>query len=110
MNPLMNNMIRLPLEIVGGEGVKLIDSNGVQYYDLFNDSGTASLGYTKPIEEMAKFAQSGIPHRVPNLFTSPQRTQIAERLCSIFRMDSLYFSNSGTESVEAAIKLTRKYW
>lgn len=79
--------------------------------DFFSDTGTASLGYNHPahIEALQRIATERIPIHLPNIVLCDERERAAERLCGVTGMDKVFFCNSGTESVEAAIKLARLY-
>lgn len=80
----------------------------VEFLDFFTDVGTASLGYDAPEhQEVLKRLIDGVPIHAPNLYRSPERERAAKRLCQATDMHRVFFCNSGTEAVEAAIKLAR---
>ena len=111
-SPFMNTIDRLPLDIVSGDGCRLIDAEGRSYLDFWGDEGVASLGYASPIVQsvFAKFATTATPHRLPDAYPNELRTRAAAMLCKAARYDQAFFCNSGAEANEAAIKLARRYW
>lgn len=94
-----------------GYGVWLDSGEDMGALDFFADVGTASLGYGGP-EHQAVFnhmINESIPVHAPNLYRFKDRDLAAKGLCEITGMDRVFFCNSGTEAVEAAIKLARLY-
>lgn len=87
-------------------GQNLLTTDGRLLIDWFMDTGTVSLGY-RPLELVSLISEYTFPH-LPNMVTYPMREHVAERLCRRARMDKVFFCNSGTEAVEAAIKIARK--
>lgn len=81
------------------------------YLDFFADVGTASLGYHSGEHQkaLARLVTENIPLHAPNLYCFRERDRAAERLTRLTNMDKVFFCNSGTEAVEAAIKLARKF-
>ncbi len=111
MSYLMSNYSRLPVKFVKGEGVYLYDEEGKKYLDLIAGVGVNSLGHAHPeiVEILASQARELI--HVSNLFENPWQEELAEKLVKEFHSPAkVFFCNSGTESVEAALKLARKYW
>jgi acetylornithine/N-succinyldiaminopimelate aminotransferase len=107
----MNSIARQPATFVRGVGPYLITDKGDHYLDFFCDVGTASLGYnsdtmTRALEKMLRY---GIPIHAPNRYGFSDRTSAAKRICAMADMDKVFLCNSGTEAVEAAIKLARLY-
>lgn len=109
MSNLMNTLKFKNLEFVGGKGPYLVDSAGNCYLDFFTDVGTASLGYGCREHRVAAHALIDNVIHAPNLFQYDSRNSASKRLCEATGMDKVFWCNSGTESVEAAIKLARKY-
>ena len=111
MSYLMNNYSRLPVKFVKGEGVYLYDEEGKRYLDLIAGVGVNSLGHSPPeIAEIISSQAKELIH-VSNLFENPWQEELAEKLVREFHTSGkVFFCNSGTESVEAALKLARKYW
>lgn len=102
----MSTLAFRDVSFVDGRGATLLDSEGRQFIDFFADVGTASLGYKAPEHLWA--ARTGALVHLPNLYGNPLRDEAAARLCAATAMDHVFFCNSGTEAVEAAIKLARK--
>lgn len=110
---LMGNIVRMPLVAGLASGATFQETeSGRSLLDFWGDEGVASMGYnTREFHEaMSEFLASGIPHRLPDVYPHEIRWKAAEMICSRTGMDRLFYSNSGTEANEAAIKLARKYW
>jgi acetylornithine/N-succinyldiaminopimelate aminotransferase len=109
---LMGNIVRMPLTITKARGSEILDyENDAVLLDFWGDEGVASLGYGEVFNDAVQgFIESGQPHRLPDVYPHELRWKAAEAICSRTGMDRLFFSNSGTEANEAAIKLARKYW
>ena len=115
---LMGNIVRMPLVIGQARGPRLevmpegleIESHTI--LDFWGDEGVASLGYNSDEfrAAMAQFLNAEHPQRLPDVYPHALRWKAAEVICSRTGMDRLFYSNSGTEANEAAIKLARKYW
>jgi acetylornithine aminotransferase/acetylornithine/N-succinyldiaminopimelate aminotransferase len=101
---------RAPITFVRGQGVKLYDAEGREYFDLLSGIGVASLGHGHPglARVIAEQAQTLI--HTSNLFYHPYQGQLAERLASLSGLPRAFFCNSGTEAVEACLKFARRYW
>jgi acetylornithine aminotransferase/acetylornithine/N-succinyldiaminopimelate aminotransferase len=100
---------RNPILFVGGEGVHLIDEHGAKYLDLLSGIGVNALGYGHPAIERAIAEQSKRLIHTSNLFYHPGQAELALRLAEMSGLDRAFFSNSGTEAWEAAMKLARAY-
>ncbi|MBT9329806.1 aspartate aminotransferase family protein [Paracidobacterium acidisoli] len=100
---------RNPILFVRGEGVYLIDENGERYLDLLSGIGVNALGYAHPAIETAIAQQSSRLIHLSNLFYHEGQAKLAERLTKAGGMDRAFFCNSGTEAMEAALKLARAY-
>lgn len=110
---LMGNIVRMPLIAGLASGATFQETlSGRSLLDFWGDEGVASMGYNTAEfhNAMEEFLKSGQPHRLPDVYPHELRFQAAEIICSRTGMDRLFFSNSGTEANEAAIKLARKYW
>ena len=94
---------------VGGDGVYLIDEYGNRYLDLLSGIGVNALGYGHPAIERAIAEQSRKLLHISNLYYHPGQAALAARLTERTGMDRAFFSNSGTEAWEAALKLARLY-
>ncbi|HTZ90112.1 MAG TPA: aspartate aminotransferase family protein [Alloacidobacterium sp.] len=100
---------RNPILFVRGEGVYLVDENGDRYLDLLSGIGVNALGYGHPAVENAIAEQSKRLIHISNLFFHEGQAELALRLTEAGGMDRAFFSNSGTEAWEAALKLARVY-
>ena len=101
---------RLPVTFVRGEGVRLFDVEGREYLDLLSGIGVASLGHAHPGLAQAIADQAQTLLHTSNLFFHPLQGQAAERLANLSGLSRAFFCNSGTEAVEACLKLARRYW
>ncbi len=100
---------RHTLEIVRGEGAHLWDSAGRRYLDLGASHGTANVGHANPEVVAALARQARELLQLAGSFASPVRTEFIRALTATLPapLDRVFLSNSGTESVEAAIKFAR---
>ena len=101
---------RNAVTLVRGEGVRLFDANGREYYDLLSGIGVAALGHAHPGLARAVADQAKTLIHTSNLFFHPLQGQLAERLASLSGLPRAFFCNSGTEAVEACLKFARRYW
>jgi len=96
-----------PIEIQDADGIYLIDKNGKRYLDAVSGLGVNLLGYNHP--EINKVLSENHPIlHLSSLYLSDVKEDVAEILCEFTEMDNVFFSNSGTESVEGAIKFAWK--
>ena len=102
---------RAPVCFVRGEGSTLYDQDGKAYTDLFAGIAINSLGYNHPAVTDAIIAQAkaGVLHTSNIYYVEPQ-AQLAELLCKHTFADRVFFSNSGAEANEGAMKLACKYF
>ena len=102
---------RAPVCFVRGEGSTLYDQDGKAYTDLFAGIAVNSLGYNHPAVTDAIIAQAkaGVLHTSNIYYVEPQ-AQLAELLCKHTFADRVFFSNSGAEANEGAMKLACKYF
>jgi acetylornithine aminotransferase len=100
---------RLPVSFTRGEGVRLWDSDGVSYLDALGGIAVAVLGHAHPEVAEAICEQSRSLIHSSNLYRIEEQEKLGERLCRIAGMKQAFFSNSGAEANEAAIKLARRY-
>lgn len=101
---------RNPINFVKGQGVRLFDSDGKEYFDLLSGIGVASLGHAHPGIARAIADQAQTLVHTSNLFFHPLQGQVAERLASLSGLPRAFFCNSGAEAVEACLKFARRYW
>jgi len=100
---------RIPLCFVRGEDVYLFDTEGKQYTDFLSGIATCCLGYS---DEGFKAALNGAVDNLlhtSNIFYIEAQAKAAKLLCEATGMENVFFSNSGAEAVEGAMKLARKY-
>jgi len=101
---------RNPISFVRGQGVRLFDSDGREYFDLLSGIGVASLGHAHPGVARAIAEQATELLHTSNLFFHPLQGQVAERLAALSGLPRTFFCNSGAEAVEACLKFVRRYW
>ena len=106
---LIHTYDRFPVLFVAGEGVHLIDENGNRYLDLLSGIGVNALGYGSKVIEDAIAQQSRTLINASNYYFNDKMAGLAERVTRLTGMDRVYFSNSGCEAVEAALKLARAH-
>lgn len=102
---------RMPVCFVRGEGCTLYDQDGKAYTDLFAGIAVNALGYRHPVitEALVAQAEAGVLH-TSNLFYVQPQAELAALLCRHTFADRVFFSNSGAEANEGAIKLACKYF
>ena len=100
---------RFPVEIVSGKGSVATDSNGKEYIDLGSGIGVTSFGFCDEAWIAAVTAQLGAVQHASNLYYTEPCGKLAEMLCERTGMKKVFFSNSGAEANECAIKVARKY-
>ena len=101
---------RQPVTFVRGEGIRLYDADGHEYFDLLSGIGVASLGHAHQGLANAIAEQAKTLIHTSNLFFHPLQGQVAERLASLSGLSRSFICNSGTEAVEACLKFARRYW
>ncbi len=106
---LLHTYNRFPVVFDHGEGVKLYDLNGKEYLDFCAGIAVFALGYGNKEYNDALKAQIDKLIHTSNLFYSVPATQAAEGLAKVSGMDRVFFTNSGAEAIEGAIKSARKY-
>jgi acetylornithine/N-succinyldiaminopimelate aminotransferase len=104
---LLHTYERNPYLFVSGNGVYLRDEGGNDYLDLLSGIGVSALGYAHPAVEEAIAVQSKRLIHTSNLFFHEHTAELALRLTEISGLDRVFFTNSGTEAWEAALKLSR---
>ncbi len=109
MSHVMNTYARLPVSFVRGEGVWLWDSEGKRYLDGLSGIAVNTLGHAHPRLTAALTAQIGKLIHCSNVYQISEQEQLADKLCGLSNMQEVFFSNSGCEANEAAIKLARLY-
>ena len=105
----MPTFARVHLAFERGEGVWLISTDGERYLDFTSGVAVNALGHAHPHLVAALTEQAQKLWHVSNLYEIPEAEHVAERLCAASFADVVFFSNSGAEAVEGAIKTARKY-
>ncbi len=100
---------RYPLVLEKGEGVYLYDTEGKQYLDFAAGIAVQGLGYHYPGYDEALKAQIDKLMHTSNLFYNILAMEAAEKLTKASGMSKVFFTNSGTEAIEGALKAARKY-
>ena len=105
---LLNNYSSPNIQIIQGEGVYLKDSDGNIYLDFLSGIAVNALGHSHPAIVEAVKKQIGILDHVSNLYSNDAAEELSMKLIEISGIDGkVFFCNSGAESIEAAIKLSR---
>jgi acetylornithine aminotransferase len=100
---------RIPLEIDRGEGVYLFTKDGTRYLDMFSGLAVNALGYAHPGVVAAITEQAKRYTHLSNYYLQEPQLLLAEQLVKHSGFERVFFSNSGTESIEGAIKIARKW-
>ncbi|MEI4232158.1 aspartate aminotransferase family protein [Roseovarius sp. D22-M7] len=101
---------RAPLAFVKGEGSWLIEADGRRFLDLGAGIAVNALGHAHPDLVAALTEQAGALWHSSNLFEIPRQQELADRLVEASFADTVFFTNSGTESCELAVKMARKHF
>ncbi len=101
---------RAPLSFVKGEGSWLIEADGRRFLDLGAGIGVNALGHANPALIKALSDQAGLLWHTSNLYEIPQQQALADKLVAHTFADTVFFTNSGTEACEMAVKMARKYF
>ena len=109
ITPLMPVYPRSPVRPVRGEGVYLYGEQGEKYLDFAAGIAVNVLGHGHPHLTQAIQQQAATLIHVSNLYGSPQGEALAQRLVDLTFADTVFFTNSGVEAVECAIKTARRY-
>jgi acetylornithine/N-succinyldiaminopimelate aminotransferase len=106
---ILHTYKRLPIEIDHADGVYIYGKDGKKYLDFFGGIAVNALGYNNPRVKAAIFGQVERYMHVSNLFYMDVQVELAEAICGISRYPKVFLTNSGTEAIEAAIKIARKW-
>ncbi|WP_272010259.1 aspartate aminotransferase family protein [Roseovarius sp. ZX-A-9] len=101
---------RAPLSFVKGEGSWLIEADGRRFLDLAAGIAVNALGHAHPVLVAALTAQAGQLWHTSNLYQIPQQQELADRLVEATFADTVFFTNSGTEACELAVKMARRHF
>ena len=100
---------RFPVAFVRGEGMHLYDAEGRKYLDFAAGIAVHALGHAHPVFTAAVKEQVGTLIHTSNLYYHDQLAEASRKLAEAAEMDKVFFTNSGTEAIEGAIKAARKY-
>ena len=106
-NALMNNYGQRTLTLVKGEGAYVWDDKGKKYLDALAGIAVCGLGHAHPAVTAAVTAQAQTLVHCSNLYNIPTQEALANKLSALSGMSKMFFSNSGAEANEAAIKIAR---
>ena len=106
---LMHTYAPLPIIITHGEGSCLFDENNKKYIDFTSGIGVSSVGYNNKKLNKAILNQLNSFAHLSNIFLSTPTVELANKLTTISKMSKVFFSNSGAEANEGALKLAKKY-
>jgi len=106
---LLSTYDRNPILFVSGKGVHIVDENGTKYLDLLSGIGVNALGYGHPVIQEAIARQSHALIHTSNLYYHEGQAELALRLTERTGLDRVFFSNTGTEAWEGALKLARAH-
>ncbi len=104
---LMNTYAALPVAFERGEGAWLWDQEGKRYLDAISGLGVCALGHAHPEVTRVISDQAGRLIHTANLTRIPWQEKLADALAKITGMDRVFVTNSGTEAIECALKITR---
>lgn len=100
---------RQPISFVRGRGTYLYTADGTEYLDALTGIAVCGLGHSHPEVTQAIAEQAATLIHTSNLFEVPWQTAAAQKLAQVAGMEEIFFSNSGAESNEGAIKIARKF-
>jgi acetylornithine/succinyldiaminopimelate/putrescine aminotransferase len=100
---------RAPLAFERGRGARLFSTTGDEYLDCVAGIATCGLGHAHPVLVEALKTQGEKLWHVSNIYTIPEQEVLADKLCAATFADVVFFTNSGTEAIECALKAARRY-
>ncbi len=106
---LIQNYARYPVVLHRGKGCVLYDTNGKKYLDLVSGLGVNALGHAHPRILKVLKQQAGLLIHCSNLYYHEYQGPLAKRLAEITGLERTFFCNSGTEAIEAGLKMIRAY-
>ncbi|MCB1338736.1 MAG: aminotransferase class III-fold pyridoxal phosphate-dependent enzyme, partial [Maritimibacter sp.] len=108
--PVLPTYNRVPLTFERGEGAWLTTTDGRRFLDLGAGIAVNALGHAHPALVAALTEQANKLWHVSNLYEIPGQEKLAAGLVDATFADTVFFTNSGTEALELAVKMVRKYW
>jgi predicted acetylornithine/succinylornithine family transaminase len=106
---LLQNYARYPLVLVRGKGVHVYDTEGRRYLDFITGIGVNALGHAHPRIMKVVRQQAGLLIHSSNLYYHPYQGPLAKRLAEMSGLPRVFFCNTGTESVEGALKMAKSH-
>jgi acetylornithine/N-succinyldiaminopimelate aminotransferase len=106
---LMNTYKRPPVVFTHGRGCRLYDSSGREYLDFLGGIAVNALGYSHPRLVRVIRREAGRAVHLSNLFHNPYQGPLARKLAEWSGLERVFFTNSGTEAIDGALKLARAY-
>jgi len=106
---MMKTYRRPPVVFTHGKGARLYDSTGREYLDFIGGIAVNALGYAHSRMVKVIRREAGRATHVSNLFHNPYQGPLAHKLAQWSGLDRVFFSNSGSEAIEGALKLARAY-
>ena len=106
---LMNTYRRPPVVFTHGRGCRLYDSRGREYLDFLGGIAVNALGHAHPRLVRVIRREAGRAIHLSNLFQNPYQAPLARKLVEWSGLDRIFFTNSGTEAIDGALKLARAY-
>ncbi len=106
---VMSTYDRFPVLFKSGRGMVLTDDTGKRYLDFLSGIGVNLLGHTHPAIKRAIVKQAGTMLHISNLYYHDYQAALAQELTKISGLDRVFFTNSGTEAIEGALKLARAH-
>ena len=100
---------RFPVVFEKGNGVHIYDTDGKEYLDFASGIGVMAFGYNDGEYKQALMDQIDKITHTSNLYYHPPMISAAKKLCQVSGMDKVFFTNSGAEAIEGAIKTAKKY-
>ena len=110
MSAIMNVYRRFPVAFVKGEGAWLIDDQGRRHLDFCSGIAVTALGHCHPALVRALCDQAHRLWHTSNLYRIPEQERLAARLAQASGLERVFFTNSGVEAMECAIKTVRKHF
>ncbi len=107
---LFGTYARTPLAFERGEGVRLYTSRGEEFLDFNSGIGVNALGHSNPLVRKALTEQGNRLWHVSNIYTIPEAERLAQKLVEETFAEAVFFTNSGAEAVECAIKTARHHF
>ena len=105
----MNNYAPMAVTFSHGDGASLFDNEGKEYLDALAGIAVCGLGHAHPAVTEAISQQAGKLLHTSNLYYIENQQRLADKLCALSGLDNAFFSNSGAEANEAAIKIARLF-